>query len=247
MPVSISSLAMALDTSVNASPAFWMLDTALRGRDGQLAGRTCQISRRNMDMSSTNTYFGLCFRHGSQAIFVRLARGRRWDGRDGPWSEPELVRLEFETGAGKSLRNPGTLEGNPLSPRDGRDARRTFESVLTPVQFMEVNQLCSDEEINKRDKRGFANSVMRERRTQCSASATPTASQRNGAQPCFRHICKIVAGCDVDQAKYVAMHRPSSSIGTLAASAFNKAIDERCRPTAEEESSTINPRALTRP
>ncbi|KAJ3453763.1 hypothetical protein MRS44_018395 [Fusarium solani] len=63
----------------------------------------------------------------------------------------------------------------------------------------------------------------------------------------FPHMCKIVAGCDVDQAKYAAMHRPSSSICDLAAPAFNKAIDERCRQTAEEERSTINPRASTRP
>jgi hypothetical protein len=52
---------MALETSVNASTAFRTFAKALRGRDGELAGRTCQIFQEKYGYVELCTYFGLSF------------------------------------------------------------------------------------------------------------------------------------------------------------------------------------------
>jgi hypothetical protein len=109
---------MAFDSSFDATPAVWTSATALRGMDDELAGRTCRTLKRSMGMWSSASTLAFRFRHDSQAMFVRPARGRR-SGTDSPLSELELVPPELDNGAGRSLRDWRTLEGSPLSPRDG--------------------------------------------------------------------------------------------------------------------------------
>lgn len=48
-----------------------------------------------------------------------MSARRRSDDRDGPWSEAGQGLLEFEVGAGKSLRGPEIQESTPLSLRGG--------------------------------------------------------------------------------------------------------------------------------
>jgi hypothetical protein len=52
---------MALETFVDASLAFWTFATTLRGRDSELAGRTCLIPHKNHKDIKLRTYFGLSF------------------------------------------------------------------------------------------------------------------------------------------------------------------------------------------